>query len=178
MRAFRPIVLLALRSLQQGGQSALAMMLFLAVDVSRDLVQLVFAQRQDSVAFLPLEFHSEGQVTVHTEGRCALDLADERAERDRRRKAEQQMGVIRHGVVPNRPTAALLHFVVKDFQELRSPCSVNQRSATTRGPREVVIQLMEAVRHSCTVMGAEAVEGKPLKGLDFNSMPPAPSSQA
>ena len=55
--------------------------------------------------------------------------------------------MIRHRVVANGPAAARFDFFVDDFKKLRSPDAIDKRFAGVRGPGEVIIELVEYVRH-------------------------------
>src|SRR2546422_210920 len=70
--AFRPIIFLAFKSLQQIRQGSAAMMFFLSINVARDLSELVLAQTEDPVAFLPSKFELGIDLFVYTKGSCAF----------------------------------------------------------------------------------------------------------
>jgi len=55
--------------------------------------------------------------------------------------------MVRHRVVANGPATARLYFFVDDFKKLWSPDAVDKRFPGVRGPGEVIIELVEYVRH-------------------------------
>ena len=62
--AFRPIIFLAFKFLQQIRQGPATMMFFLSINIARDLGELVLAQSEDAVTFLPSKIELRGSLCL------------------------------------------------------------------------------------------------------------------
>jgi len=68
--------------------------------------------------------------------------------------------MVGHCIVTYRESAARFNFIVDDFEELRSPRSVDQRFPRVRSPSEMVVELVKHVGHMFLLM-MKAPKGAP-----------------
>src|SRR5438270_1536314 len=122
------------------------MMFFLSINVARDLRKFVLAQGEDSVTFLPSKFELGIDLFIYTKRSRAFYLSDKLCNQHCGRQPTKQVSMIRHRVA-NGPAAARFDFFVDDFKKLQSPDAIDKRFAGVRGPGEVIIELVEYVRH-------------------------------
>ena len=70
------------------------MMLFLALYISLDFVDKVFAYRKGTICSLPFEKFSRGDLMGNQVGRSSFDFLNQICHSDRRWKADEQMDMV------------------------------------------------------------------------------------
>ena len=81
-------------------------------------------------------------------GRRAFYLANKIAHFYGRGQSDQQMYVIRHYIMTNRPTTAFLGLLIEDLQQTRPMFTPDQSAASAGCPGKMIIELMEGMPHS------------------------------
>src|SRR5438067_13850031 len=102
------------------------MMFFLSLNVVRDLHEFIHAHREDAVTFLPMKFELGMDLFVYTKRSRAFDLSDKFGNQYCRRQPAEQVRMITHRIVADRPAAARLDFFDDDFKKFGPPSAINQ----------------------------------------------------
>src|SRR5262245_16152161 len=114
---------------------------FLVVNVTRNRFHFISTQAQYAISFLPPQLDVGIDLFVYAERSCAFHLPDEFADQYGGRQSDEQMCVVRHGIVTDWRSAARFRFLIEDFQQLRTPRAINQRLPRMRRPDEMIVKL-------------------------------------